>query len=226
MFTLSQSAGAEIYKWVDENGVVHFSDTPPPGKEAEKLQGRPIDKIGVTEPVSTPGSNKVPSTSQDLEDRIQYYEEEISRNEKEIKDYEKKIEELENSKRNFPTHRMGPSQKKYYTDLGKQFDSDIERYRGLIDNTKKKIVEYRSKITILQGELAISQLTPERQEAPEQKTPEQKPPKAILYHGDIEIHVFHQPGCSYYNCESCIAVFNTRAEALSAGYQPCNICNP
>lgn len=30
-------AGAEIYKWVDENGVTQFSQTPPPEKEAERL---------------------------------------------------------------------------------------------------------------------------------------------------------------------------------------------
>ena len=30
---LPLAAGAQgLYKWVDEKGVVHYSDTPPPGK--------------------------------------------------------------------------------------------------------------------------------------------------------------------------------------------------
>ena len=29
---------AQIYKWVDESGTVHFSDSPPPGDSAQKLE--------------------------------------------------------------------------------------------------------------------------------------------------------------------------------------------
>lgn len=34
---LSKLATAEIYKWVDENGKIHFSDTPPVNNNAEKI---------------------------------------------------------------------------------------------------------------------------------------------------------------------------------------------
>ena len=35
---LAQSAAAEIYRWVDENGVVHYTDKPPrPGAEPARL---------------------------------------------------------------------------------------------------------------------------------------------------------------------------------------------
>jgi hypothetical protein len=53
IFLLAIAAGmplhaAEIYKWVDENGVVHFSDNPPPpeNQAAEKIaveDSRPSD---------------------------------------------------------------------------------------------------------------------------------------------------------------------------------------
>ena len=33
--------GAVIYKWVDEKGVTHYSQTPPPNKKAQELQVRP-----------------------------------------------------------------------------------------------------------------------------------------------------------------------------------------
>ncbi len=38
------SAAAEIYKWRDESGKVHYSNTPPPGGEAEVIQQTPPPK--------------------------------------------------------------------------------------------------------------------------------------------------------------------------------------
>lgn len=35
-----QSATAEIYRWVDENGKVHFGDAPPRNSEAKRVQPR------------------------------------------------------------------------------------------------------------------------------------------------------------------------------------------
>lgn len=35
--TLVTAALADMYKWVDENGKVHYTDSPPPGKKAKKL---------------------------------------------------------------------------------------------------------------------------------------------------------------------------------------------
>lgn len=34
-------AAAQAYKWVDENGRTHFSDTPPPDRKADKLAIKP-----------------------------------------------------------------------------------------------------------------------------------------------------------------------------------------
>lgn len=38
LLALSAQAQDSLYKWVDEKGVVHYSDTPPPGKASEKLK--------------------------------------------------------------------------------------------------------------------------------------------------------------------------------------------
>lgn len=48
----------------------------------------------------------------------------------------------------------------------------------------------------------------------------------IVYHGNVETHVFHSPGCRYYNCDNCTLIFKSRAEAINAGYRPCKICKP
>jgi hypothetical protein len=40
-----------IYKWVDEKGVTHFSETPPPdGRKAEKLQPKVVPPSGPVAP--------------------------------------------------------------------------------------------------------------------------------------------------------------------------------
>ncbi|MGH6634710.1 MAG: DUF4124 domain-containing protein [Gammaproteobacteria bacterium] len=45
----SQSMGAGIYKWVDEQGNVQYTQTPPPDKPATRFETRP-------EPVDTEGA--------------------------------------------------------------------------------------------------------------------------------------------------------------------------
>ena len=46
------------------------------------------------------------------------------------------------------------------------------------------------------------------------------------YHGNIKSHVFHAPGCRHYNCKNCVRIFNSRDEAIRAGFKPCGMCKP
>ena len=46
------------------------------------------------------------------------------------------------------------------------------------------------------------------------------------YHGNVQSHIFHKESCRYYDCKACTAEFNTREEAIKAGYRPCKICKP
>ncbi|MCQ3924400.1 MAG: hypothetical protein DPW12_09410 [Rhodocyclaceae bacterium] len=41
LFALNAQGQGSLYKWVDEKGVVHYSDTPPAGKAGEKFKARP-----------------------------------------------------------------------------------------------------------------------------------------------------------------------------------------
>jgi Domain of unknown function (DUF4124) len=49
---LSLSAAAQMYKWVDEKGVSHYSETPPPDGKAAKIELKP--STGNPPPVSAP----------------------------------------------------------------------------------------------------------------------------------------------------------------------------
>lgn len=55
---LTGSAAAEVYKWVDKAGNVHFGDQPPPGEKAVKENIRPPESIK-----STPSAAPVKSPS-------------------------------------------------------------------------------------------------------------------------------------------------------------------
>ena len=45
------------------------------------------------------------------------------------------------------------------------------------------------------------------------------------FHGNVQSHVFHAPGCANYNCKNCTAVFATREDAIARGYKPAGDCN-
>ncbi len=49
---------------------------------------------------------------------------------------------------------------------------------------------------------------------------------ARVYHGNTKSKIFHLPGCRYYNCSKCTAVFSSRQSALQSGYRPCKVCKP
>lgn len=46
------------------------------------------------------------------------------------------------------------------------------------------------------------------------------------YHGNVRSHKFHSSSCRHYNCKNCVKVFNSRDDAVSAGYKPCGMCRP
>ena len=47
-----------------------------------------------------------------------------------------------------------------------------------------------------------------------------------LYHGNRRSNVFHQPSCKDFNCKNCTVLFQSRDEAINAGYRPCGGCRP
>jgi micrococcal nuclease len=50
--------------------------------------------------------------------------------------------------------------------------------------------------------------------------------QSLIYHGNVKSRVFHAPGCNYYNSKNCTAVFNSRGEANTMVYRPCELCQP
>jgi hypothetical protein len=59
---LPLTAGAEIYKWKDKDGVVRYSDTPPPSN----IKHEPIGKKKVT----SPAQNQTPASESDSQNAV------------------------------------------------------------------------------------------------------------------------------------------------------------
>jgi len=73
LFATDAAAQNEVYRWVDENGVVHFGDQPPAHSNAEQVsiqQSKGITEGLSTEPVAT-DQEPQPSYAQQLrEERL------------------------------------------------------------------------------------------------------------------------------------------------------------
>jgi micrococcal nuclease len=48
----------------------------------------------------------------------------------------------------------------------------------------------------------------------------------IYYRGNTQSFIFHKSNCRHFNCKNCTKIFQSREEAISAGYRPCKICKP
>lgn len=46
----------------------------------------------------------------------------------------------------------------------------------------------------------------------------------IRFSGNVKTFKYHKSTCRFYNCKDCIRHFNTREEALDAGYEACKKC--
>jgi hypothetical protein len=108
---LPLAAGAQgLYKWVDEKGVVHYSDTPPPGKGGQKLKAPsqpPLD-----------GASS-PQRSRSWQEQLQDTNERRFQDEKKQKEQEQKSREaaekcqraryaLDSLKQERPLYRVDP----------------------------------------------------------------------------------------------------------------------
>ncbi|MBN1253945.1 MAG: DUF4124 domain-containing protein [Deltaproteobacteria bacterium] len=220
---------SEIYKWTDENGTVHYSNVPPADQEVETLQERPINKADGSPPASqseTSSSNDsysaydIKNQIRSVEAKIKKCETEIVDCESDIEKYKQKIEELKKKQWDLPSHYKSHEEGEYYYRLKKGYEESIERYESYIKDRKQQIKENKLALMDLEDELKKLQ----RQETA--ITAEKKSSQAIVYHGNIKTHVFHQPGCQHYHCKDCIVKFSSREAAIRAGYRPCEICNP
>ena len=60
----------------------------------------------------------------------------------------------------------------------------------------------------------------------ESSTPAPAVSSGTIYHGNRRSKVFHAPWCQHYTCKNCTVIFNSRDDAVRAGYRPGGNCKP
>ncbi len=86
LLALNALAQDGLYKWVDDRGVVHYSDTPPAGKVGGKLQVKPQPSLD--------GSQAAPR-SRSWQEQLQESNERRFQDEKKQKEAQQKAREVE-----------------------------------------------------------------------------------------------------------------------------------
>lgn len=66
----------------------------------------------------------------------------------------------------------------------------------------------------------------QRREAAATNTMGPSAASGVTFHGNWNSQVFHAPWCRYYTCSNCTVDFDSRQDAIRAGYRPCGTCNP
>lgn len=56
--------------------------------------------------------------------------------------------------------------------------------------------------------------------------PAPAPKTEAAYRGNTNTRRFHKRGCKYFKCPNCVAKFETREEAIAAGFKACGTCEP
>ena len=113
---LPLAAGAQgLYKWVDDKGVVHYSDKPPAGKPGQKLNVTP----------QPPLENQAPQRSRSWQEQLQDSNERRFQDEKQQKEALQKTREaeekcqraryaLDSLKQERPLYRVGKEGERSY----------------------------------------------------------------------------------------------------------------
>lgn len=140
---------AEIYKWVDEKGVMHFSDTPPRDREADILPESPANTIGGGEPThhtrpSISGSEKKEAEKNRLSRIMRSYRGKIDKLNQNIKQYRTRVADLKDRKRFMFGYYKTYGSRSYY--VIEDYDGMIGEYEKKIEDAKRNIVHYQQKI--------------------------------------------------------------------------------
>lgn len=134
---LSMVAQAEIYKWKDANGVIRYSDIPPPANvQTESLKS---GRSSAPAPVAKPAATKAKSASDDAEAAATKPEDVTPEKVKQAEDILKK-QNCQNAKTNLNILSDGPVYK--VNDKGERQDLDEAAIAKEKERARKDVEKY------------------------------------------------------------------------------------
>ena len=93
LLTAALSHASGIYKWIDEDGQLHYSQTPPPNRPAEVIQGAP------------PPANDPDTVRDDLQRQLDAFDERRAQRDEAFAEHKQKDEVARIKKQNCETAR-------------------------------------------------------------------------------------------------------------------------
>jgi hypothetical protein len=139
------ATAAEVYTWTDENGVVHYSDTPRASGEMEALEVEEIYRPGSTDayaPPADPDSSTPPAGAEsDTVSAAQQRRDEIAKERAERRAAQAETEQ-DCARHRQRLEQMEPARRVFYTDeQGESVRMDDDQRMALIEESKAYLRE-------------------------------------------------------------------------------------
>lgn len=106
-------AAGEMYRWTDENGVVHFSETPPPDREVA-AQNVPADPTPATPAAGAATDGEVSAAQQRREEIARKHDQaraDAAQKDAQCASWRAELERLEPNRRVFYTNEAGETER-------------------------------------------------------------------------------------------------------------------
>ena len=136
---LSPVWGTEVYTWTDEDGTVHFSDSPRPSGAMDVIEVEEIPRPGTSDAYDDPGTDAEAApeeTGEAVHSAAQQRREEIAREGAERKESQEETDRLCAMHRQ-RLEQMEPARRVFYVnEEGESIRMDDDQRMGLIDESK------------------------------------------------------------------------------------------
>ena len=130
---------AKVHTWTDENGVVHYSDSPRPDGQSRTVEVEDIYKPGTVSDVASPEAGS--EAAESVSNRIQQEREQRRQNRAERLQAQEEIDRLCALHRDRLT-RVEPARRVMYTNEdGEMVRMDDDERLELVDESRKFIAE-------------------------------------------------------------------------------------
>jgi len=142
MMLLSMGHSAEIYRWVDENGKVHYSDKPPKGakKKAQQVIIDSTPEVAKKDTVARSASDRMAAANQWLSSTREKKEEKVAERDQAYQKKQQRIRDCKVLKRELKDFQNADVVYDYDENGERFYLSEQERDK-LIHNIKQKMTQ-------------------------------------------------------------------------------------
>ena len=139
--SISSVAATEVFTWTDQDGIVHFSDTPLPNAESQKIEVEGASPSSEAPAASTAASSQPPA-GESPQSAAQQRREQIAEDRQERREAKAEIDQL-CAKHRQRLAQMEPGRRRvfYTNEKGESVRMDDDQRMGLIKEDKEFIAK-------------------------------------------------------------------------------------